>query len=77
MMIEWNGNVEPKLREVNNINVDIESRRDCCGNVERNVLEKTVETIVSVFDSIKISVNSLLNYCSSLLFGVINIDLKG
>lgn len=66
MIIEWNGNVEPELREIDNVDVEIEDFRDGRGDVEGNVLEKTVETIISVLDSVKLSVNALFDYCSSL-----------
>jgi hypothetical protein len=39
------------------------------------MFEKTGETIVSVFDSVKIPVNPLLDYSSSLLFGIIDVNL--
>jgi hypothetical protein len=37
-----------ELIEVNDIHVHVEGRWDCRSNVESNVLEKAVETIVSV-----------------------------
>lgn len=66
MIIEWNGNIEPELREIDNVDVEIEDFRDSRGDVEGNVLEKTVETIISVLDSVKLSVNPLFDYCSAL-----------
>jgi hypothetical protein len=66
MIIEWDGNIEPELREIDNVDVEIEDFRDSRGDVEGNVLEKTVETIISVLDSVKLSVNPLFDYCSAL-----------
>jgi hypothetical protein len=39
------------------------------------VLEKTVETIISVLDSVKLSVNPLFDHCSSLFLGVVDVNL--
>ena len=76
MIVEWNCDVEPQLREVNDVDIDIQVVRNSRGNIESNMLEKTVQAIVSVFDLIKISVNSLLDNGSSLLFGVVDINLS-
>lgn len=75
MIIERNGNIEPELGEVDDIDIDIQAFGNSCGNVESNVFEKTVETIVSVFSPVKVSVNPLLDHGSSLFFGIVNVNL--
>lgn len=40
IFIEWDCNIEPKLRKVNDINVNSMDFGDCRSDIERNVLEK-------------------------------------
>lgn len=76
MVIEWNGNIETELREINNIDVEVEDFRNSRGDVEGDVFEKTAETIISVFDFVKPSVNPLFDYRSSLFVRVVDVDLR-
>lgn len=75
MFIDWDRNIEPQLREIDDVDIDFQGFGNCCRNIEGNVFEKTVEAIIPVFDPIKFPVNSLLDYSSSLLFGIVNINL--
>jgi hypothetical protein len=76
MVIEWNGNIETELREINNIDVEVEDFRNSRGDVEGDVFEKTAETIISVLDFVKPSVNPLFDYRSSLFVRVVDVDLR-
>lgn len=76
MFIDGDRNIEPKLREIDDVYIHIQGFGNRCRNIESNVFEKTVEAIIPVFDPIKPPVNSLLDYCSSLFFGIVDINLS-
>ena len=76
MIIEWNGNIEPELGEVYHIDVDIQVFGNSRGNVESDVFEKTIQAIISIFDPVELSINSLFDDGSSLLLGIVDINLS-
>lgn len=75
MIIERNGNIEPELGEVYHIDVDIQVFGNSRGNVESDLFEKNIQAIISIFDPVKLSIDSLFDDGSPLLLGIVNINL--